>query len=147
MRRISLAMAVVFVLAVNHASQAASIYRCSDPAGVVLFTDLPCRNGQLQQLDPTRIATVPSLTPDEVARVAQIDAQVAQRRRAQLIGQTRQDQAASHAAIVRARNCASARDGLQRIRQIKRRGYAAASAADLDARQRKYALQGARNCD
>jgi hypothetical protein len=40
----------------------------------------------------------------------------------------------------------AARDGLDEVRAIKRRGYRASSAASLDARERRYEAQRDRHC-
>ncbi len=147
MKRVALWICLLSAAASMPGAHGALIFRCSDAAGVVLFTDLPCRNGQLQEIDPTDVATMPGLAPDEVARVARIDAQLLRDGRAQVAQQARDQRAQLHSDATRARQCNAARNGLERIRQIKRRGYTAASAGDLDARQRKYALQADRSCN
>jgi hypothetical protein len=137
---------LVLMLLMDGAGEVATIYRCTGVAGEVYFTDRGCPAGVPQRLDPAQILVIPALDAADWARVRQLDDDNVRRRRARALQADREARSTAAAEAARARQCAAARAGLERIRQIKRHGYAAASAADLAARQRKYALQFDKHC-
>jgi hypothetical protein len=139
-------VAVVLLAGGAAAAQAVTVYRCPGDADEAYFTDRPCPGGRQQALDGGAVATVPGLAAEERARVGRLDREQAARTRALDAQHFAESRARARFEVVRLRNCAAAQAGLERVQQIKRRGYAAASAADLQARKRKYALQVERNC-
>jgi hypothetical protein len=125
---------------------ASAIYRCPGTDDAPLFTDRPCPVGEAVQLDPLGVLEWPALDAADWARVRQLDAERVRDARARAAQRAQHARAAAAAASSRERQCRAARDGLERVRAIKRRGYAATSTADLAARQRKYSAQFDRHC-
>jgi hypothetical protein len=125
---------------------ATGLYRCAGVDGTPVFTDRPWPAGDCVALQPAAALSIPGLDPADWARVERIDKANARRSRAEARERAQAARAARAAAADRVRRCEAARAGLERIRTIKRRGYAAAASADLDARQRRYARQFDRHC-
>jgi hypothetical protein len=123
-----------------------TVYRCAGPDGEAYFTDLACAGGTVQTLDPADVLTIPAPDAHEIANVQRIDRAQAARERAADKERLAQQRANLREAAARARSCAAAREGLDRVHEIKRRGYTIASSGDLNARERKYNLLAERNC-
>jgi hypothetical protein len=140
-------VALILIATVAATPRAATVYRCSGDADEVYFTDRQCPGGEPQSVDPATVITVPGLDAQDRARVKQLDRDQAARVRALTAQRAAEFKAQARYEATRVRSCDAARAGLERVRQIRRRGYAASSAADLHARERKYALQADRNCD
>ena len=95
-----------------------------------MFSDRPCEGGEPQSLQPFITLDMAHFSADEEATLERLShteptIPAAQQSRANAKSQ---DQ----------RRCEAARDGLERVRATKRRGYRASSAAALDAREREY---------
>jgi len=141
------AFIVVMLLSLpSAAARADTIYRCAGPDGEVYFTDRACTGGAVQRLDPADVLTLPAPDAADMARAQRLGKEQAARARLVQKARSAQQRAEMREVAARARSCAAARDGLDRVHRIKRRGYAVASAADLDARERKYNLLAQRNC-
>lgn len=125
---------------------ATGLYRCPGVAGTPVFTDRPWPAGECVALETPAVVSMPGLDQADWARVERIDKANARRSQLEAQQHARAARAARAAAAERARRCKAARAGLERIHAIKRRGYAAAAAADLDARQRRYTRQFDRHC-
>jgi hypothetical protein len=125
---------------------ASGLYRCPSTDGTPVFTDRPWPAGECVPLEPTAALSMPALDRADWARVERIDKANVRRSQAEAQERARAARAARAAAAKRSRRCEAARAGLERIRTIKRRGYAAAVSADLDARQRRYMQQFDRHC-
>lgn len=131
---------------IGAATRADAIYRCAGPDGEAYFTDRTCPEGELQTFDPANVLTIPAPDAHDMARVQRLDKEQAARERSMEKERAAQQRAATRDAAARARSCAAAHEGLERVHQIKRRGYAVASSADLQARERRYNLLAERNC-
>ena len=142
-RTVALLMLMSFSSAVARAD---TIYRCTGPDGEAYFTDRACTGGAVQTLDPAAVLTLPAPDATDMARAQRLDNERAARERSVAKARLSQQRAESRDAAARARSCAAAREGLERVQQIKRRGYTVASSADLHARERKYNLLAERNC-
>jgi hypothetical protein len=120
-----------------------TVYRCVGGSGEVMFTDLPCPGGRVQA--PHAVVTIDmgSLSAAEVATLNRLHRDDAARGK-----QSKQPRSDSivHSLTQAARRCAAARAGLDQVHAIKRHGYRAASAAALDARERKYRSQQKQSC-
>lgn len=128
------------------ATHADTIYRCAGPDGEAYFTDRVCPGGTVQTLDPADVLALPALDANDIANVQRLDEEQATRERAEEKQRLVQQRTNSREAAARAHSCAAAREGLERVHEIKRRGYTVASSADLSARERKYNLLAERNC-
>jgi len=143
--RTSMVLGLVMGLGAVGIGQAQTIYRCVGAAGEAYFTDRACGR-PVAAPDPADVMALPSLDAQQWRAVKQLDRRLAARARAAAAQRSREARASGRAAAVRARACSAAHAGLERVRQIKRRGYAAARAGDLRARQRKYQLQIQQRC-
>ena len=143
MRRLLIA---VVLASFAGAVQADTVYRCAGPNGEAYFTDLACAGGAVQTLDPADVLTLPAPDAHEMADVQRLDKAQAARDRSADKDRLTQQRAESREAAARARSCAAAHEGIDRVHEIKRRGYSVASSNDLNARERKYNLLAERNC-
>jgi hypothetical protein len=114
-----------------------TIYRCPGSDGETMFSDLPCPGGQTQTMQPVISLDMSHFSADEQATLDRLQRADASPRAAmppRPNAKTQDDR------------CEAARDGLDRVRASKRRGYRASSAAALDARERRYEAQRDRAC-
>ena len=144
MHRLVIAMVLTgFASAAAHADP---VYRCAGPDGEVYFTDLACAGGAVQTLDPADVLTLPAPDAHDMANVQRLDKAQAARERSADKERLTQLRAESRETAARARSCAAAHEGIDRVHEIKRRGYTVASSNDLNAREREYNLVAERNC-
>jgi hypothetical protein len=118
-----------------------TIYRCPGDDGETLFSDQPCIGGIPQTTQPPNTVDLSHLSADEQATLDSLNQPAKHRPDAAPVLRTNAKSLAQDE-----RRCEAARDGLDRIRATKRRGYRASSAATLDARERTYEAQRDRNC-
>jgi hypothetical protein len=132
---------LVLVLAIGGAAaMPGTIYRCEGRDGETLFSDRPCPGGRVEPNPAVVTFDMSRLSAEEQAALDRLS-DVARQPAAQ------PPRSANSARVMQAeRRCEAARDGLDRVRAIKRRGYRASSAATLDARERNYEAQRDRNC-
>jgi hypothetical protein len=128
------------VLAVGSAATPpATIYRCPGDDGETMFSDRPCAGGEPQPVKPLITLDMAHFSDDEKATLDRL-------RRSETTTPAAVQQPRANAKSPDQRRCDAARDGLERVRATKRRGYRAASAAALDAREREYENRRDRDC-
>lgn len=130
----------LIVLAIAAATPT-TIYRCPGDAGETLFSDLPCVGGTAQTTQPLNTVDMSHLSRDEQATLDALSRTDKHRTGAAPVLRTN-----AKSSTKDEQRCEAARDGLDRVRAIKRRGYRASSAATLDARERSYEAQRDRSC-
>jgi hypothetical protein len=131
----------VFIVLAIAASTQPTIYRCPGEAGEVLFSDRPCAGGHAQTTQPVNTVDMSHLSPDEQAMLDSLHESDKHRTSTAPVLRTNATSVTQDE-----RRCDAARDGLERVRAMKRRGYRASSAATLDARERNYEVQRDRSC-
>jgi len=128
------------VLAIGSATASpATIYRCPGDDGETMFSDRPCMGGEPLSVQPLITLDIAHFSADEEAtleRLSHAETTAPAAVRQPRANATSQDQ----------RRCNAARDGLERVRAMKRRGYRVSSAAALDAREREYESRRDRDC-
>jgi hypothetical protein len=130
-------MFIVFAIGSATASPA-TIYRCPSDDGETMFSDRPCVGGEPQSVQPM-ITLDMALSADEEATLERLS-------NAETTAPAAVRQPRANAKSQDQRRCDAARDGLERVRAAKRRGYRASSAAALDAREREYESRRDRDC-
>lgn len=131
---------IVLTIAAAAMPSAITVFRCPGSDGETLFSDRPCHGGHVQAMQPTTVIDMPHLSADEQTTLDRLDRGPVTRSNATEL------RAKAGSASPDARRCEAARDGLDQVHAIKRRGYRASSAASLDARQRRYETQRDHNC-
>ena len=130
---------VFLALAIGVMGAPPAIYRCPGSDGVVLFSDRPCADGHLQEVQPLITLDMAHFSADETATLERLKQP----------GKGAASKARSNRTNVKSgddRRCVAAQERLDRVRATKRRGYRASSAAALDTREREYEKQRDREC-
>jgi hypothetical protein len=130
----------MFIVLAIAAATPATVYRCPGQAGETLFSDEPCVGGVPQTTQPLNTVDLSHLSPDEQATLDSLNQPAKHGTGAPVLRTNSKSLAQDE------RRCEAARDGLDRVRATKRRGYRASSAATLDARERGYEAQRDRSC-
>ncbi len=134
----------LIVLAIGAAAatpSANTIYRCPGSDGETMFSDLPCPGGRSQATQPVITIDMAYLSANDQTTLDRLGRDT----------ENRPDKTPALRTDAKSpspdeRRCEAARDGLEEVRAIKRRGYRVSRAASLDARERRYEAQRDRNC-
>jgi hypothetical protein len=111
-------------------------YRCDAADGAVLYSQFPCRQGKQRIVrTETVVVAIPKLAPDEVARLAQLDRDLAARTARAAKSRAGWSRDNRRRAADSARLCAQARQDLAELANTRRAGYRLADAAQLDREQ------------
>jgi len=130
----------MFIVVAIAAAPSSTIYRCPGDHGETSFSDRPCAGGRAQTTQPVITVDMSHLTAADEARLDSL------RRAGKRTSTTPALRTNARSVTQDERRCQAARDGLERVRAIKRRGYRASRAATLDARERNYEAQRDRSC-
>ncbi len=116
----------------------AAIYRCQSD-GVPVYSQFcpPAQREELGNTDAGEFLQFAPLTEAERAALKALDSELSARRRAARARQDKQRQRARSDALRAERRCAAARSALTSLRRQLRKGYSAADASALKARERE----------
>ncbi len=127
----------------------ASIYRCSDEQGVLLFSQYPCASAdsfETMVITPINVVAAARLTKSEQATLDRIQRQFHRNTADSLRDRQRARRRIEHRRTERIALCARTREALKRLRKRRRSGYSLTTVRALDAEEADLKAGVSENC-
>ena len=149
LRRLLHTAALMLPAAIGSAADA-SIHRCVDTAGAVLFSQFGCSPDTHREIPPDApaisIIASPPLTRAELHTLERLEQELAQDARAREQAAKKRRKAFARQRAEAQAHCDQARAALERIDRIRRKGYSAAQDPKLDADEQRWERERRASC-